>query len=111
VDHTVNTSIHLAERLAGRKQFVRWALTPRGMQECTGFPGCSDGFQAIAPRLERITRRVQVGPARVQAVPLAGLIEVARAWIAADPLALLCNHLFCERCHSVRKDLAEKRNT
>ena len=28
VDHTVNTAIHYAERLAGRKQFVRWALTP-----------------------------------------------------------------------------------
>lgn len=29
VDHKVNTSIHYAELLAGRPQFVRWALTPR----------------------------------------------------------------------------------
>ena len=28
VDHTVNTSIHYAEKLAGRRQFIRWALTP-----------------------------------------------------------------------------------
>jgi aminoglycoside 3-N-acetyltransferase len=25
VDHTVNTSIHYGEKLAGRRQFVRWA--------------------------------------------------------------------------------------
>ena len=34
VNHTVNTSIHYAEYLAGRKQFVRWALTPQGVREC-----------------------------------------------------------------------------
>ena len=38
-DHMTNTSIHLGERLAGRKQFVRWALTSQGVIECPGFPG------------------------------------------------------------------------
>ena len=45
VDHRVNTSVHLAEALAGRKQFLRWALTPDGVLACPGFPGCSEGFQ------------------------------------------------------------------
>ena len=27
-DHTCDTSLHYAEKLAGRKQFIRWALTP-----------------------------------------------------------------------------------
>jgi aminoglycoside 3-N-acetyltransferase len=40
VNHTVNTSIHYAEKIAGRKQFIRWALTPQGVRECPGFPGC-----------------------------------------------------------------------
>ncbi len=68
VDHTVNTSIHYAERLAGRKQFIRWALTQHGVRECPGFPGCSEGFQEIAPQLEQVSRRVQIGAALVEAV-------------------------------------------
>ena len=91
VDHTTNTSIHFAERLAGRRQFTRWALTPAGVRACPGFPGCSDGFEALAPHLEGLTRRVQIGGAQVQAVPLSGLVETIRARLAEDPGALLCS--------------------
>ncbi len=49
VDHTVNTSIHYAEKLAGRRRFVRWGLTKKRVIECPEFPGCSDGFEAIRP--------------------------------------------------------------
>lgn len=103
VNHTVNTSIHYAERLAGRKQFVRWALTQHGVRECSGFPACSDGFEAIAPRLEGVVRRVQVGPAQVQAIPLPALVNSAHDWMRADPLALLCDKAYCDRCNAVRK--------
>jgi aminoglycoside 3-N-acetyltransferase len=102
VDHTVDTSIHYAERLAGRKQFVRWALTTKGVVECPGFPGCSDGFQAVAPRLESVTHRVQAGPVEIQAVPLSDLVDTVRSLIAEDPLALLCSRERCERCDAVR---------
>ena len=51
VDHTVDTSIHYAEKLAGRKQFTRWALLSDRIIECPGFPGDSAGFDAIAPDL------------------------------------------------------------
>jgi aminoglycoside 3-N-acetyltransferase len=105
VDHTVNTSIHYAERLAGRKQFVRWALTPDGVLECPGFPGCSDGFGQLAPRLEPFARQVQLGLGQVQAVPLPELVAAARAWIESDPLALLCDRSYCERCAAVRKSV------
>jgi aminoglycoside 3-N-acetyltransferase len=105
VNHTVNTSIHYAECLAGRKQFVRWALTQHGVRECPGFPGCSDGFAALAPFLEGHTRRAQVGSALVQAVSLAALIKTVRELIASDPLALLCTNSYCERCESVRNEV------
>lgn len=105
VDHTVNTSLHYAERLAGRKQFVRWALTRHGVRECPGFPGCSEGFEAIAPRLEGVTRSAVIGQARLRAVPLEALIETGRAWIAEDPQALLCDRDFCARCSAVRHAL------
>lgn len=105
VNHTVNTSIHYAERLAGRKQFVRWALTPRGVVECPGFPGCSDGFEALAQDLEGVSRQTQVGQALVQAVPLLQLIDIARARLEEDAAALLCKRSYCERCEDVRKAL------
>jgi aminoglycoside 3-N-acetyltransferase len=103
VDHTVNTSIHYAEKLAGRRQFVRWALTPKGVVECPGFPGCSAGFQAIAPEMDKYTRKVQIGEARVQAVPLSMLFKVVINLIKKNPLALLCQQEDCERCGEIRK--------
>lgn len=102
VNHTANTSIHYAERMAGRKQFTRWALTPAGVMECPGFPGCSDGFQALAPHIAEIARSVLIGQALVTAVPLQGLVETVKNLIAADPLALLCERPECERCSAVR---------
>jgi aminoglycoside 3-N-acetyltransferase len=103
VNHTVNTSIHYAEKLAGRRQFIRWGLTPKGVLECPGFPGCSAGFQAIAPEMEKFTRKVQIGEALVQAVPLKMLLRVVLGLIKKDPLALLCQQGDCERCNQIRK--------
>jgi aminoglycoside 3-N-acetyltransferase len=102
VDHTVNTSIHYAEKLAGRKQYLRWALTPKGVVECNNFPGCSAGFQAVAPDLEKFTRRVRIGQAQVQAIPLSMLFKVVISRIKKDPLALLCDRDDCERCSQTR---------
>ena len=108
VDHTVNTSIHYAERLAGRKQFVRWALHRDGVVECPGFPGCSDGFGQLAPGLP-----ADHPPGAGWA--LGGCRQCRckswsrqhSAWIEADPLALLCDHSYCERCEAVRKSVAD----
>lgn len=102
VDHTVNTSIHYAEKLAKRKQFVRWALTPTGIRECPGFPGCSDGFDALKPHLEEITHQKQIGEALVQAVPLLQMITAIRHLIEEDPASLLCARSDCQRCHENR---------
>lgn len=102
VGHRWNVSLHWAERLAGRKQFVRWALTPRGIVECPEFPGCPDGFEAIEPRLSGITRTAILGDDRLAAIPLRDLIHIAAAWIRQDPRALLCDRVGCERCAAVR---------
>ena len=102
VDHTVNTSIHYAEKLAGRLQFIRWALLQDRVVECPGFPGDSDGFNVIAPALEKYTRRVEIGNALVQAVHLKSLIKVVMDQIKENPFALLCQRQDCERCTAVR---------
>ena len=102
VNHTVNTSIHYAEKLAGRTQFVRWALTRNRVVECRGFPGCSDGFEAIRPALEPYARRVELGGSFIEAVPLKRLFQEVETRLKEDPLALLCQRDDCERCNATR---------
>lgn len=102
VDHTVNTSVHWGERLAGRRQFIRWALTPNGVVECPHFPGCSDGFNVLEQPLAGVTRRRVLGRGLIQAIPLAELMRTVQACLAADPLALLCDRSYCERCIAFR---------
>lgn len=104
VDHTVNTSIHYGEKLAGRRQFVRWALTPGRIVECPGYPGDSSGFNAIEEHILPHTRRVDLeNGAFIQAVPLKRLLDVTVELIKKDPLALLCQREDCERCNAVRR--------
>lgn len=102
VDHTVNTSIHYAEKLAGRRQFVRWALVENRVVECPGYPGDSSGFQAIEEYIKPEIRRVDIGEAFVQCVPLKVLFPAVIEMIKKDPLALLCERGDCERCNAVR---------
>ncbi len=103
VDHSVNTSIHYAEKLAGRKQFIRWAIMGNRIVECPGFPGDSSGFNAIEPYLKADTRRVDVGHGFIQTVSLKRVFEVTQELIKKDPLALLCQRSDCERCDTVRR--------
>lgn len=102
VDHTVNTSIHYAERLAGRRTFLRWALLDSRVVECSNFPGDSSGFQAIEEHISTSTRRVDLSDGFIKALPLAGLVDVVQRLIRKQPLALLCERLDCERCNAVR---------
>ena len=107
VHHSTNTSIHYAEKLAGRNGFIRWALTPNGILECPEYPGCSNGFVAILPHLTEFTRQVLAGKAAIQAVPLTSLIHTALSLIRIDPLALLCGLPDCERCQAVKAEVVK----
>lgn len=102
VDHSVNTSIHYAEKLAGRKQFIRWALTRKRIVQCPNFPGDSSGFDAIAEFLDNDVETVIIGDARVQALQLNNLIDRVKILLRTNPLALLCQRTNCPRCNAVR---------
>ncbi len=102
VDHTANTSIHYGEKLAGRKQFIRWGLVDDRVVECPNYPGDSMGFQVIEEHIQYDTRRIDLDPGFIQAVPLKNLLEVVQGLIKKDPLALLCDQIDCERCKAVR---------
>jgi aminoglycoside 3-N-acetyltransferase len=102
VDHSVNTSIHYGEKLAGRKQFIRWALMENRVVECPNFPGDSTGFNAIESYIRPDIRRVEIGEAFIQAVPLRSLLHAVQELVKSDPLALLCQRTDCERCNAIR---------
>lgn len=105
VDHSVNTSIHYAEKLAGRRQFVRWAVMDNRIVECPNFPGDSSGFNAIASYIKPDIRRVEIGEAFIQAVSLRRLFDAVQELIKLDPLALLCQRTDCERCDAIRNTI------
>jgi aminoglycoside 3-N-acetyltransferase len=104
VGHDVNTSIHYGEKLAGRRQFLRWALLCDRIVECPGFPGDSSGFTAINNYIRPDIQRMDVGgDAFVQAVPLKRLVAAVGEMIKKDPLALLCHRPECDRCNAVKQ--------
>lgn len=102
VDHTVNTSIHLAESKSERKTFTRWALTPTAIVECVNFPGCSDGFNQAQDLLEEITQTIQIGDAKVNCLPVKPMVDKLVNHIVDFPLALLCDREECPRCDAIR---------
>ncbi len=105
VNHSVNTSIHYAELLAGRKQFVRWALTAQGVKQCPGFPGCSEGFEQASPYLSLMTQTAKIGSATLRLLPLAPMIMTLTDLLQNDPTALLCHNTDCLRCEAVRRSI------
>ena len=100
--HIDNIALHYAEFRAGRKQFIRWALTSDGVVECFGWPGCSRGFDAISGSLRNLARIRQIGAACVQRLPLLAVLKTAEDLIRADPEALLCADSACAYCNAVR---------
>jgi aminoglycoside 3-N-acetyltransferase len=108
VDQTVNTSIHYGEQLVGRKQFIRWALTAKGVIPCQRFPGCSDGFEELAPHLDGVIHRVEFGEAVIQAISIVNLVDTVCGILKGNPSALLCRREDCARCNAVRASVAEQ---
>jgi aminoglycoside 3-N-acetyltransferase len=97
-----NFSIHYAEFLAGRKQFLRWAVSPDGIIECPNFPGCPNGFHKLTYYLQDEMREIEVENIKFSAVKMSVLVNSAVALLKEDPFALLCNDLQCARCNLVR---------
>ena len=108
VDPSQNFSIHYAEFLAGRKQFLRWALTPNGISACPHFPGCPNGFHKLDYYLQDELRVNIIEDTKFYAVPLRTLISTAGALLKEDPFALLCNDLQCIRCNLVRAEIRKQ---
>lgn len=102
MDQRINFSIHYGEKLAGRMQFIRWALTENGIAECPNFPGDPEGFNAITLTLKPFTRQTEVDGVILQAIPAKDLLRAVVNKIHEDAYSLLCGRSDCERCEAVR---------
>ncbi|NDJ54810.1 MAG: AAC(3) family N-acetyltransferase [Chloroflexi bacterium] len=84
LDHRDNVALHLAAQRAGRKTYVRWAITPDDIEELPNMPGPSDGFNQIWTELLGVTRMAQIGMARAQLVPLKEMLPYAEQRMRED---------------------------
>ena len=102
VTHTNSTAIHLAEQLAGRRQFERYAMTPDGVRMAMS-GGCGNPFDDLQPHVKRLERRTQVGEATLRCYALQPYVQIAGTLIEDDPEALLCPVAKeCIRCDAHR---------
>jgi aminoglycoside 3-N-acetyltransferase len=98
VDHTTNTTIHLAEQRLGRSRFFRYAKAAPGVwMELPNIPGESHRFDAIASHLAGVTREVQIGVCRARCIAARDVLVATEALVTLDPAALLCDDPDC-RC-------------
>ena len=116
-DHTTNSALHVAERLAGmpyRDQLAETTIrTDEGVERVTvNQVHCSNGFEAISPlaRHAGIVRRGRIGDAEVQLIEGEPLLELAVELLETEPGALLCSSPDCDRCGYARERIAASRD-
>jgi aminoglycoside 3-N-acetyltransferase len=98
VDHTVNTTIHLAEQRLGRSRFYRYAKAADGVwMELPNISGQSHRFNDIEPELADRTREVMIGRCRARGTQSSDVLATAERLIQEDVSALLCPDPEC-RC-------------
>ncbi len=93
------TLIHLAERMAGRNLFRRWAngLDQRPIECEAG--GCSDGFVNLEPILSPMMRETRVGQSIWRVFPAKDVLEVTTRAIREEPGLTHCGDPRCGRCN------------
>lgn len=98
VDHTSNTTIHLAEQHLGRSRFYRYAkVAPGAWMELPNMSGAAHRFDEIEPELRPVTAEARIGDCRSRLVRVEDVLTCTSRLIVADPAALLCSDPGC-RC-------------
>lgn len=97
-DHRHNIALHLAEQRAGRKTFIRWALTVDDIEELPNIPGCREGFNAVWGDVLGMAEVTQVGMARAEVYPLKPLLNFIEGLLRRDPNFMLCDKPSCATC-------------
>jgi aminoglycoside 3-N-acetyltransferase len=90
------TAVHLAEKLLGRRPFIRWARLPDGTNRRVRVGSCSNGFEKLRPGITGV-QAARVGKATVELFSARAVVGAAMRALSANPLALACDEL-CQRC-------------
>lgn len=113
VDHTANSAIHVAERLADvpyRDQTAQTETRVDGDVETVEVNRvhCSRGFEVVRPLAEQgdVVSRGQIGAAEARLLDGGGLLSLVVELLAADRGALLCSVPDCDRCRYAKERLA-----
>lgn len=108
VDHTSNTTIHLAEQRLGRSCFYRYAKAAPGVwMELPNISGESHRFDDIEPVLRPVTTERLIGACRARRIAVADVLTHTTRLIEADPAALLCPDETCRCGAALRQRQAE----
>lgn len=123
VTHTANSSVHIAEVLAGvpysQTPFREsWGTTAKVLDErgrvkevplVPDTPGCSANFDVLDASLRKagLVRDGKVGRAPAQSIDARGLLDTACELLRKEPGALLCHRPECEACTRRRKLLIQ----
>lgn len=93
------TAIHLAEQMAGRNMFIRWANGPDKKVITAECGGDSAGFEKLAPYAAAAEKRVKCGESLWRVFDMGKLLKnVARA-IMLQPAITHCGMADCVRCN------------
>lgn len=96
------TILHLAEALAGRRLFRRWATGPDGTAIAVPVGSCSEGFPNLENVLGLLATETTVGQSRWRVFPSAEAVTTVAAVIRTDPGITHCGDPECVRCsHAV----------
>lgn len=112
-NHTTNSTIHIAERLADvpyRDQVAMTETTVGGKVEPVEVNRvhCSRGFEVVGPlvRAAGIVSRGRVGQAEARLLDGERLLSLTVELLDAAPGALLCSVPDCDRCQYARERIA-----
>jgi aminoglycoside N3'-acetyltransferase len=92
------TLLHLAEQMAGRNLFRRWANGPDGQPMQVEVGSCSEGFVNLQPILSQVMAEVKVGESVWQVYPVKETLAVSAREIRANPNLTHCSDANCLRC-------------
>jgi aminoglycoside 3-N-acetyltransferase len=95
------TILHLAEQMAGRNMFIRWAGGADGKPVMAEAGGCPEGFSNIDPYVNHIDRREKCGESLWRVFPINKLLKQAARVIQLKPGITHCCDPECIRCRDI----------
>ena len=91
------TALHLAEEMAGRNLFRRWAQGTNGPIR-VAIGGCSEGFDKLDAALSPIEQTLVVGESLWRIFSVSDLLNSASKAIQRDPMVTHCDKNICLHC-------------